>query len=85
MVSDPSLGRFITPDTIVQDPSNPVTLNRYQYSGNNPVNNIDPGNEFRGKNSGGIPGTRTELNLSCPRKDKANKKCPAPLFSISAF
>ena len=39
---DPQLGRFITPDTIVQDPTNPVTMNRYQYSGNNPVNNIDP-------------------------------------------
>ena len=36
------MGRFITPDTIVQDPTNPITLNRYQYTGNNPVNNIDP-------------------------------------------
>jgi len=39
---NPSLGRFITPDSIVQDPTNPVTLNRYAYTGNNPVNNIDP-------------------------------------------
>lgn len=39
---DPSLGRFISPDTIVQSPSNPQTLNRYTYAGNNPVNNIDP-------------------------------------------
>ncbi len=39
---DPELGRFITADDIVQDPTNPVTLNRYQYVGNNPVNNIDP-------------------------------------------
>ncbi len=39
---DPLIGRFITADTIVQDPSNPQTLNRYAYCGNNPVNNIDP-------------------------------------------
>jgi RHS repeat-associated protein len=39
---DPSLGRFITPDTIVQSPANPQTLNRYSYCGNNPVNRIDP-------------------------------------------
>ncbi len=39
---DPSLGRFLTPDTIVQSPSNPQTFNRYTYANNNPVNNIDP-------------------------------------------
>lgn len=40
---DPSLGRFITPDTIVQAAmSNPQTMNRYSYTGNNPVNRIDP-------------------------------------------
>ena len=39
---DPGLGRFITADTVVQSPSNPQTLNRYSYCGNNPVNRIDP-------------------------------------------
>ncbi|MBF0478533.1 MAG: RHS repeat-associated core domain-containing protein [Candidatus Omnitrophica bacterium] len=39
---DPSLGRFITPDTLIQSPSNPQTFNRYSYCGNNPVNRIDP-------------------------------------------
>ena len=39
---DPTLGRFITADTIVQNPSDPQTLNRYSYCGNNPINRIDP-------------------------------------------
>ncbi|MCB9771320.1 MAG: RHS repeat-associated core domain-containing protein [Candidatus Omnitrophica bacterium] len=39
---DPLLGRFITADTIVQNPSDPQTLNRYSYCGNNPINRIDP-------------------------------------------
>ncbi len=39
---DPKLGRFTTPDTIVQAPDNPQTLNRYTYANNNPVNNVDP-------------------------------------------
>lgn len=39
---DPSLGRFITPDTIVQAASNPQTFNRYTYCNNNPVNYVDP-------------------------------------------
>ncbi|MBL8012209.1 MAG: hypothetical protein JNN05_00030 [Candidatus Omnitrophica bacterium] len=38
----PVMGRFITPDTIVQSPMNPQTLNRYTYCNNNPVNLVDP-------------------------------------------
>jgi len=39
---DPSLGRFITADTIVPGASNPQSFNRYSYCHNNPVNRIDP-------------------------------------------
>ncbi|HOW36576.1 MAG TPA: SpvB/TcaC N-terminal domain-containing protein [Candidatus Omnitrophota bacterium] len=38
---NPALGRFISPDTIVQLPGDPQSLNRYSYCGNNPVNRID--------------------------------------------
>ena len=37
-----SLARFTQPDTIIGDPSNPQTLNRYTYVGNNPINFVDP-------------------------------------------
>ncbi len=43
---NPKLGRFITPDTIVQSPGNPQTLNRYTYCNNNPVNLIDGDGHF---------------------------------------
>ena len=39
---DPALGRFISPDTIVESPLHPQTLNRYAYAGNNPVLYNDP-------------------------------------------
>jgi len=39
---DPSIGRFITPDLLVQAPGNPQTFNRYTYANNNPVNLVDP-------------------------------------------
>ena len=39
---DPVLGRFISPDTIVESPLHPQTLNRYAYAGNNPVLYNDP-------------------------------------------
>lgn len=39
---DPSIGRVISPDTIVPNPANPQSLNRYSYCLNNPLKYIDP-------------------------------------------
>ena len=39
---DPALGRFTQPDTIVPEPGNPQSLNRYAYVLNNPLKYIDP-------------------------------------------
>ena len=38
---DPVLGRFISADTVVPNPSNPQDLNRYSYVRNNPVRFTD--------------------------------------------
>ncbi len=38
----PEVGRFISPDTIVPDPSNPQSFNRYSYAHNDPTNLTDP-------------------------------------------
>jgi hypothetical protein len=39
---DPALGRFISPDSIVPQPGNPQSLNRYSYVLNNPLKYTDP-------------------------------------------
>ena len=39
---DPVLGQFVMADTIVPDPFNPQSLNRYAYCLNNPIRYIDP-------------------------------------------
>ena len=39
---DPAIGRFLQPDTIVPDPANPQSLNRYSYVLNNPMRYTDP-------------------------------------------
>jgi len=39
---DPVLGRFISPDPIVPDPTDPQSFNRYSYVKNNPLRYIDP-------------------------------------------
>ncbi len=43
----PAVGRFLTMDKHQPNRRNPVTLNRYVYAGNDPVNMVDPtGNQF---------------------------------------
>ncbi len=39
---NPALGRFISADSLVNDPSNPQSLNRYSYVLNNPMIYTDP-------------------------------------------
>ena len=39
---DPLIGRFISPDTIIPDPADSQSFNRYAYVNNNPLNYIDP-------------------------------------------
>jgi RHS repeat-associated protein len=39
---DGSLGRFLQPDSIVPNPANPQSINRYSYVMNNSINNNDP-------------------------------------------
>jgi len=38
----PEIGRFISPDTIVPEPGNPQSFNRYAYALNNPIKYNDP-------------------------------------------
>jgi RHS repeat-associated protein len=38
----PNTNRFLTPDSIVPDPTNPQSYNRYSYVRNNPLMFIDP-------------------------------------------
>ncbi|MBN2074578.1 MAG: RHS repeat-associated core domain-containing protein [Dehalococcoidales bacterium] len=39
---DASMGRFISADTIIPNPANPQSFNRYSYCLNNPLKYIDP-------------------------------------------
>jgi hypothetical protein len=41
-VEDAILGRFLSPDPLIQDPSNAQNYNRYSYVINNPLSYIDP-------------------------------------------
>jgi len=44
---DPSIGRFLSPDSVAPEPGDPQTLNRFAYARNNPLRYSDPtGNDF---------------------------------------
>jgi RHS repeat-associated protein len=39
---DPNLAHFVQPDSLVPDPTNPLTLNRYLYGNGDPLDGRDP-------------------------------------------
>ena len=41
-----TLNRFLSADSIVPDPANPQSYNRYSYVNNNPINLVDPSGHF---------------------------------------
>ena len=43
---DPTTGRFLSRDPVDGDPSMPLSLHRYIYGGNDPVNFADPNGDF---------------------------------------
>lgn len=49
----PRLGRFTQPDTIIPNPGNPQTWNRFSYVGNNPINYVDPTGHYEAEFDGG--------------------------------
>jgi RHS repeat-associated protein len=67
---DPSLGRFLQPDSLVPDPLRPRTLNRYAYAEAGPVDHVDPSGHlsiriFAGTTGpGGFAGAGIDVGLS---------------------
>lgn len=53
---DPALARFICPDSVVPDYTDPQSLNRYSYTKNNPLRYIDPTGNQEGEGGGGFEG-----------------------------
>lgn len=45
-IYDPDLGRFMSPDPFIQEPSNAQNFNRYSYVLNNPLSYTDPSGFF---------------------------------------
>ena len=43
---DPEIGRFISPDSLIQAHADPQTLNRYSYVRNSPIGYSDPSGHF---------------------------------------
>ncbi|HEY4971203.1 MAG TPA: RHS repeat-associated core domain-containing protein, partial [Steroidobacteraceae bacterium] len=62
-IYDPTIGRFMTPDSVVSDGSDSQSLNRYSYVGNNPLWATDPsGHVPRKDQAGKSPAPRFWVN-----------------------
>ena len=44
--SSPGMGRFMTPDRMTGNPSNPGSWNKYAYASGDPINRKDPGGNY---------------------------------------
>jgi len=69
----PGTGRFLSADTIVPNPTNPQSFNRYSYVRNNPINRVDPSGH---------------IDVDCPddctsAAPPANGRPPTPLVSFT--
>ncbi|MCE7980175.1 MAG: hypothetical protein DYG89_03215 [Caldilinea sp. CFX5] len=70
---DPALGRFIQPDTIVPNPGDVQSFDRYAYVNNNPLKYSDPSGHyaicfqegFRSGNETDTPDLTTVVNTLC--------------------
>lgn len=67
---DPTIRRFVSPDTIIPNPANPQDLNRYSYVTNNPMTYVDPTGHC--SVSAPIPGLSLNwVSFLCPGQDPA--------------
>ena len=65
---DPTIGRFISADTLIQAPFDPQSLNRYSYVRNNPLRYVDPTGRCWGPFSG-LPGCGTVRAVAAEAKE----------------
>ncbi len=67
---DPTVGRFVSPDSKGQARANPQTLNRYSYVLNNPINKVDPSGHWV-DHPGEQPPRPSIVNLANETNNKA--------------
>ncbi|MCG3113083.1 MAG: hypothetical protein MCM46_14800 [Candidatus Manganitrophus sp. SB1] len=75
---DSRIGRFISPDSIVQSRSNPQFLNRYSYVVNNPMKLIDPSGQVTTCSGSGCGWYGIPSLLNCTYTCSPKKSTPAP-------
>ncbi|AKG53328.1 hypothetical protein DGWBC_0652 [Dehalogenimonas sp. WBC-2] len=76
---DPIIGRFISADTLVQNFTNPQTLNRYSYTSNNPLKYVDPTGRYWISDDGG--GGTTTLVEPQPNSGSSDADLGLPMSS----
>ena len=80
----PRLGRFLSADTIVPQPGDPQSLNRYSYTRNSPTKLVDPtGHAAQVPDDGGLPDPLTEAQRQLAAKYAALFGIPYELVAAT--
>ncbi|OGS19838.1 MAG: hypothetical protein A2252_04915 [Elusimicrobia bacterium RIFOXYA2_FULL_39_19] len=78
---DPTIGRFIQRDPLRGFVSDPLSLNRYIYCGNNPMNFIDPKGLFWSDDDDSMAGSSHEYGEE--EKVEAKRKVPSNKVKVT--
>jgi hypothetical protein len=78
---DPRLGRFVSADTVVPEPGNPQSLNRYSYVNNSPLRFNDPTGHSRPL----PPCSICQVKIDTSNWSDLAKGLPVPLSFLTGF
>ncbi len=83
----PKMGRFLSADSIVPQPFNPQSLNRYTYALNNPIRYNDPTghwiDEGCGTGGGGVQGVTCQEQMEV--LEAAGEMAVEPVRMVEEF
>jgi RHS repeat-associated protein len=83
---DPNLGKFVSADTIVPNPANPQTFNRYAYVYNNPLRYRDPSGHCPSCNmhdSGGGGGGDEQVEEQVQPQEEQQQESAGPRYTAT--
>jgi RHS repeat-associated protein len=83
---DATIGRFISADTIIPNPMDPQSLNRYSYCLNNPLKYVDPsGHDGEGENATALEDYFVWIGSGYNGSDGNNVPVPQSVSELGSY
>lgn len=82
---DPTVGRFMSVDPILGEPSRPQTWNRYSYVNNSPINLVDPTGMYETMCGANLDCQQQAVNFETARTAALESSDPAARAAAAAY